>query len=546
MKWKLLNKQEIKDKDQLLKILLNNRGLKTKKEIDDFLDPKKIKDLTHKDLGLSSSEIKKAISRIKKAIKNKERIIVYGDYDADGICGVAVLWEALFKLKADVLPFIPSRDEGYGLKSKKVKEFAKDGVKLIITVDNGIVAGKAISEAKELGVDVIVCDHHVIDKRRYPKQAKAIVHSTLIVGATTAWYLANKLLDSKNNNFGLDLVAIASITDMIPLVGVNRSLVKYGIEVLRETKRLGLLSLFDFASLNRATIGVYEIGFVIGPRLNASGRVEDPMESLRLLCTLDENRAISLAQRIDQKNKERRSLTTKTVLHAKDIWLAEKKKGNLIFIVHESYHEGIIGLVAGKLTEEFYRPTIIISQGEKFSRASARSIDEFNIIEAIQSCDYLLTSSGGHPKAAGFTIKTDKIQTFKNKLSKITEEALGKIDLSPTIKIDAGLDLEMLNFDLHRMMQKLYPFGRGNSEPVFTTSQVKISDAQLMGTDNQHLKINVEDGSGQLLEAVGFNMGEFYSKLSREKPIDIAYNLLINTWNGHKKLQLRLKDIKLK
>lgn len=546
MKWKLLNKQEIKDKDQLFKILLNNRGLKTKKEIDDFLDPKKIKDLTHKDLGFSSSEIKKAILRIKKAIENKERIIVYGDYDADGICGAAVLWEALFKLEADALPFIPSRDEGYGLRSKKVEEFAKDGVKLIITVDHGIVAGKVISEAKELGIDVIVCDHHVIDKRRYPKQAKAVIHSTLIAGATTGWYLANKLLDLKNNNFGLDLVAIASITDMIPLIGVNRSLVKYGIESLRETKRLGLLSLFDFASLDRSTVGVYEIGFVIGPRLNASGRVEDPMEALRLLCTLNENRAINLAQRIDQKNKERRSLTTKTVLHAKDIWLAEKKKGNLIFIAHESYHEGIIGLVAGKLTEEFYRPTIIISQGEKFSRASARSIDEFNIIEAIQSCDYLLVSSGGHPKAAGFTIKTDKIQTFKNKLSKIIEEALGKIDLSPTIKIDAKLDLEMLNFDLHRMMQKLYPFGRGNSEPIFITSQVKISEAQLMGTDNQHLKIKVEDGSGQPLEAVGFNMGEFYSKLSREKPIDIAYNFLINTWNGHKKLQLRLKDIKLK
>ncbi len=546
MKWKLLNKQKIKDKDQLLKILLNNRGLKTKKEIDDFLDPKKIKDLTHKDLGLSSSEIKKAISRIKTAIKNKERIIVYGDYDADGICGAAVLWEALFKLKADALPFIPSRDEGYGLKIEKVKEFANDGVKLIITVDNGIVAGKAVSETKELGVDIIVCDHHVIDKRRYPKQAKAIIHSTLIAGATTGWYLANKLLDLKNNNFGLDLVAMATITDMIPLVGVNRSLVKYGIDSLRKTKRLGLLSLFDFASLNRSTIGVYEIGFVIGPRLNASGRVDDPMEALRLLCTLDENRAISLAQRIDQKNKERRELTTKAVLHAKDIWLAEKKKGNLIFITHESYHEGIIGLVAGKLMEEFYRPTIIISQGEKFSRASARSIDEFNIIEAIQSCDHLLTSSGGHPKAAGFTIKTDKIQTFKNKLLKITEEALGKVDLSPTTKIDVELDLEILNFDLHRIIQELYPFGRGNSEPVFTTSQVKVSEAQLMGTDNQHLKMKVEDGSGQVLEAIGFNMGEFYSKLNREKPIDIAYNFLINTWNGHKKLQLRLKDIKLK
>ncbi len=545
MKWKLLNKQPIKDKDQLLKILLKNRGLKTKKEIDEFLNPKKIKDLTAKDLGLSTVEIKKAIKRIKTAIKNKERIIVYGDYDADGICGAAILWEALAKLKAQALPFIPTRLEGYGLNFKKIEEFAKQGVKLIITVDHGITAGKAISKAKELGVEVIVCDHHVIDKRRYPQKAKAVVHSTLIAGATTGWFLVNRLLDLKSNSFGLDLVAIASVTDMVPLLKANRSLVKYGVEALRETERIGLLSLFNFANLNRGTIGVYEIGFIIGPRLNASGRVEDPMESLRLLCTLSENRAISLAQRIDQKNKERQSLTKKTVLHARGLYLAEEKKGSLIFIAHESYQQGIIGLVAGKLMEEFYKPAIVVSKGEKFSRASARSVDEFNIIQAIQICAPLLTSSGGHPKAAGFNFKTEKIETLKNKLSKIVEESLAKVDLSPTVKIDAQLDLEMLNFNLHEILKKLHPFGRSNPEPVFKSSKVKVIDAQLMGSENQHLKLKVTDGSDLLLEAVGFNMGEFYSKLSTDKPVDLAYNLFVNEWNGSRRLQLKLKDIRI-
>jgi len=545
MKWKILNKQPIKDKDQLLKILLKNRGLKTKKEIDEFLNPKKIKDLTAKDLGLSTVEIKKAIKRIKTAIKNKERIIVYGDYDADGICGAAILWEALAKLKAQALPFIPTRLEGYGLNFKKIEEFAKQGVKLIITVDHGITAGKAISKAKELGVEVIVCDHHVIDKRRYPQKAKAVVHSTLIAGATTGWFLVNRLLDLKSNSFGLDLVAIASVTDMVPLLKANRSLVKYGVEALRETERIGLLSLFNFANLNRGTIGVYEIGFIIGPRLNASGRVEDPMESLRLLCTLSENRAISLAQRIDQKNKERQSLTKKTVLHARGLYLAEEKKGNLIFIAHESYQEGIIGLVAGKLMEEFYKPAIVVSKGGEFSRASARSVDGFDIIQAIQVCDHLLVSSGGHPKAAGFSFRTEKIETLKNKLSKIVEESLAKVDLSPTVKIDAQLDLEMLNFNLHEILKKLHPFGRSNPEPVFKSSKVKVIDAQLMGSENQHLKLKVTDGSDLLLEAVGFNMGEFYSKLSTDKPVDLAYNLFVNEWNGQRKLQLRLKDIGL-
>jgi len=545
MKWKLLNKQPIKDKDQLLKILLKNRGLKTKKEVDEFLNPKKIKDLTAKDLGLSSVEIKKAIKRIKAAIKNKERIIVYGDYDADGICGAAILWEALTKLKAQALPFIPTRLEGYGLNFKKIEEFAKQGVKLIITVDHGIVAGKEISKAKELGVEVIVCDHHIIDKRRYPQKAKAVVHSILIAGATTGWFLANRLLDLKSNSFDLELVAIASITDMVPLLKVNRSLVKYGIEALRETERLGLLSLFDFANLNRKTIGVYEVGFIIGPRLNASGRIEDPMESLRLLCTPVENRAISLAQRIDQKNKERQSLTKKTVLHARELYLAEEKKGNLIFIAHESYQEGIIGLVAGKLMEEFYKPAIVVSKGGEFSRASARSVDGFDIIQAIQVCDHLLVSSGGHPKAAGFSFRTEKIETLKNKLSKIVEESLAKVDLSPTVKIDAQVDLEMLNFNLHEILKKLHPFGRSNPEPVFKSSKVKVIDAQLMGSENQHLKLKVTDGSDLLLEAVGFNMGEFYSKLSTDKPVDLAYNLFVNEWNGQRKLQLRLKDIGL-
>ena len=268
MKWKLLNKQEIKDKDQLLKILLNNRGLKTKKEIDDFLDPKKIKDLTHKDLGLSSSEIKKAISRIKKAIKNKERIIVYGDYDADGICGVAVLWEALFKLKADALPFIPSRDEGYGLKSKKVKEFAKDGVKLIITVDNGIRNKEEVAYAKSKGLEVIITDHHILPENLEdlpdcliinPANRKDNYPWPYLAGVGVSFKLVSALVAKSKLPLNqkrliieksLDLVAVGTIADMVSLLGENRLLVKQGLQILNQGKRHGLSELVKISKGN--------------------------------------------------------------------------------------------------------------------------------------------------------------------------------------------------------------------------------------------------------------------------------------------------------
>ena len=338
MNWKILHKGLVKD-DQVLKILLENRGFKTKKQIDEFLNPIKPDQLTASDFGLKTTEIKKAIVRIKKAIEKKEKIVVYGDYDADGVCGAAILWEALFKIKALALPFIPSRSQGYGLSEDRLAEFAGQDVKLIITVDNGIVAAAEVKSAKKLGIDVIITDHHLPDLRRWPKEALAVVHTTKTAGCAVAWFLSQQILKAfkiKNLSFGLDLVTIGLITDMVPLLGVSRSLVKYGVEVLRKTKRLGLLSLFDFAGLNKQTIGVYEIGYLIGPRLNASGRIEDPMESLRLVCTLDESRAINLAQRIDQSNRERQELTEKLTLHAREAWLKAEKGEQLVFIAHGS------------------------------------------------------------------------------------------------------------------------------------------------------------------------------------------------------------------
>ncbi len=540
MKWKILSKSKNKD---VLKVLLANRGLKTKKEIEGFLNPKKPEDLMFKDVGLDSKQIRKAVQRIKQALKKKEKIIVYGDYDTDGICATAILWEALHQLKAKALPFIPKREEGYGLRVERIEEMAEEGVKLIITVDQGIVAYSQVERANKLGLDVIITDHHVPGEKK--PQALVIVHTTKLAGCGVAWFLAKHLQNKKK--IDLDLVTIGTITDMVSLIGANRSLVKYGLKEVQKTKRPGLRALYDFAGLDKKKIGTYEIGFIIGPRINAAGRIDDPMESLRLVCTRDENRGIALAQKIDQRNRERQILTEKTILHARGIWLNEGGESNLIFVGDKSYQEGIVGLVAGKLSEEFYRPAIVFSQGKEFSKGSARSIKEFNVIEAIRSCAEILASHGGHPQAAGFTVETTKISLLKEKLTEIAQKKLKSENLSPTLKVDMELDLDEVNFALYQQIIKLGPFGQENPQPVFVSRGVKIVEARTVGNGQKHLKLRLSDPLSRFsFEAIAFGMGELFSQLSPEKKIDIAYNLSLNEWNGNRKLQLKIKDIRTK
>jgi len=537
MKWKILNK--VKNKE-ILKVLLANRGLKGKKEIEGFLNPKKPEDLTSKDVGLDLKQLKKAVDRIKKAIQKKEKIIVYGDYDTDGVCGTAILWETLHRLKANVLPFIPKREEGYGLKVERIEEMAKEGVKLIITVDQGIVAYSQVEYANKLNVDVIITDHHVLGEKK-PK-ALAIIHTTQLAGCGVAW-LFSKHLQGKSD---LDLVTIGTITDMVSLIGPNRSLVKYGLKEVSKTKRPGLQALFDFAGLNKNKIGVFEVGYIIGPRINAAGRMDDPMESLRLLCTPDENKAVGLAQKIDQGNRERQILTEKTVIHAREIWLKEGGGNNLIFVGDKSYQEGVVGLVASRLSEEFYRPAVVFSLGKEFSKASARSIKEFNIIEAIRSCAGILVSHGGHPMAAGLTVETTKITVLKEKLMKIAEDRLKNQDLSPTLKIDMELDLEEVNFELYQQIRGLEPFGQDNPQPVFVSHQVNVVDARTVGNGQKHLKLRLASPLSRcVFEAIAFGLGNLFPQLTPSAKIDVVYNLSVDEWNGHQRLQLKIKDIKV-
>jgi len=552
----------------LVKILLKNRGIKTKKEIEEFLNPK-LKNVTIESVGIDKKQLKIAIERIKLAIENKEQIVVFGDYDVDGICGTAILWETLRrlapqgKLYENVFPYIPHRiDEGYGLSIKGITNIINkyDNVKLIVTVDNGIVANKAVEFANEQGIDVIITDHHV-PSRKLP-DALVIVHTTKLCGAGVAYLLAQELRMENGkwkmeNLEHLELVALATVADLVPLKGSSRTLLKFGLEQLRKTQRIGLLELFKEAGLTKESIGVYEIGHMIAPRLNAMGRLEYAMDSLRLICTNNPKRAEELAQLLGSTNKERQDVTLQAVLHAVEkvstssrpagLRGASKTQKKLLFVVDESYEQGVIGLVAGKLVEEFYRPAIVISKGKKFSKASARSIKGFDMIQFIRTASEFLVDAGGHPMAAGFTVETAKLPLLQKALESRAESLLNKELLTRSLRIDCELPLSFIDLNLYEALQKLAPFGMGNPEPTFISKNVVVEDIRLVGAEGKHLKLNfkfqISNFKFGRLEGIAFGMGQS-SKIHINDKIDIAYTIDEDEWNGEKRLQLKIKEIK--
>lgn len=545
MKWEIKSKEKTKD---VIETLLKNRGLTTKKEIDEFLHPKDPSKVLPEEVDINVSQLKKAITRIKKAINNNESIVVYGDYDADGVCATAVMWETLYEMKANVMPYIPHRiEEGYGFSISGIDKVIKEyDPKLIITVDHGITGNKKIDYAKKRGIDVIITDHHVKPKK-LPK-AYAIIHTTKLCAAGISWLVVKELKDnSPRIKEKLDVVAIATIADMVPLIGTNRVLVKYGLKLLNDPKRPGLEEIIKEAGLVKGEIGTYEVGHIIAPRLNATGRLNHAVDSLRLLCTNNRARAKELAAKLGMTNRERQDLTTKTTLHARSLVKKEKK---IIFVYHETYNQGVIGLVAGKLVEEFYRPAIVISRGETISKASARSVSGFNIIEAIHQMDDLLTDAGGHPMAAGFTIETEKLSLMEKRIEELAERELTKETLTKMIKIDTEIDLKDLTLKLYESLQELEPFGFGNPEPTFMSQNVLVKDVRLVGKEANHLRLWLEQlqkgelGLSPQFSAIGFRMGEFAKIIHPGDNISVSFTVALDTWNGNRKLQLKLKDLK--
>lgn len=517
--------------DNLFEQLLYNRGLKTEKEKEEFLYPR----LENYQAEFDLPGIKTAKKRIKKAIEDKELIVIFGDYDADGVCGAAVFYLGLTSLGARVLPYIPHREkEGYGL-NKLGLLYAKDqGAGLVITVDNGIVSAEAAGFAKELGLDLIITDHHLPGEIK--PEALAIVHSTAMCGASVGWSLIKELTDRQVSEELLDLAGMATIADMVPLLGVNRALAKVGLEKLNNTKRVGLKALVRESGLILGDLDARQVSISLCPKLNAIGRLEHALDALRLLCTKDVIKASKLARVLKETNDRQGKLTNEAIVQAKIIISEQKMSEKSVLVLHsDKWIPGIISLMAWRLCEEYLLPTVVIAQGEAISRGSVRAPDGLNVVETIRQHADLLVDVGGHPKSAGFSIATAKIAAFKDRL----EEALAaKVwDQNGKIVIDAIIQQSQLTKKTVTEINQLEPTGVANPRPLFATMNARVSDIRTVG-NGQHLKFKAEG-----IDAIAFGMGSFCRLLQEGQLLNVAYYLEIDRYNGSEKLQMKIIDL---
>lgn len=545
--WKVLDQRsEIGSRsvEEIIEVLLKNRKVE---DVYEFTNPT-LEKVTLLSVGIDENEVIKTLGLIKKTIEEKKAIVVYGDYDVDGICGTAILWETMYSFYKNVHPYIPHRvDEGYGLSIKGIENITAQtqDVGLIITVDNGIVAEKPVEFAKKQGIEVVITDHHV--KGGKLPRADAIVHTTELCGTGVAYLLSQKIADEfkiTHPDNHLELVALATVADLVPLNKHNRTLLKFGLIKLRKTKRLGLLALFDEAKVNADEIDVYHIGHMIAPRLNASGRITHALDSLRLICTPNQKKAIELAKHLHEVNRERQQLTADSAENAKARFQSafeENKLESLLFVEDETYEQGVVGLIASRLVEEFYRPAIAVSVGEKVSKGSARSISGVNIIELIRSVPEFLAEAGGHPMAAGFSIETEKLEDFKRALIEKADATIKKNLFDRTITIDTEVSFDDITLDLYDALVVLSPFGMGNSAPTFMTRGVSILSLNKVGKTQDHLQLMLEH-NGTFYKGMKFGAGK--EDIKQGQIVDIVYTIDLNDWKGNKKLELRIKDVK--
>jgi single-stranded-DNA-specific exonuclease len=527
--------------------LLCNRGISEPSQIETFLNV---------DSRLESDpfllpDIHQAVSRTYQALLTGEEIAVYGDFDADGITATALLVQGLSALGGKVIPYIPHRyHEGYGLQVAALEKLRKYGISLIITVDTGITAIAEIQKARKMGIDIIVTDHHlplaslppalaVVD----PKRCDSNCQSIELAGVGVAFKFLQALLKGSGReeliNSLLDLVALGTVTDMVPLTGDNRYWVKRGLELLNNTERIGLQEMMRSANLKPGNLDTESISWILGPRLNAAGRLDDAATSYKLLLTQDPNEAASLVSELEEKNAKRQRLTTELLERAREKIIAAGTDSPLLMIGDEDYPPGVMGLVAGRLSEEFYRPVILFRFGSETCRGSGRSIPEFDLMAALAGCRDLLSNFGGHTKAAGFTVPTANLPQLEKQLSTLAEARLAGLDLRPHIDIDAEVPLSDLTGETFKQIQRLAPFGSGNPLPAFVSRHVEIVDQRHIGSRNEHMGLKLKQ-EGIVWDAIGFRFGSRAQEITAF--MDIAYNLDIDRWNGAERLRLKLLD----
>ncbi|MEB2334282.1 MAG: single-stranded-DNA-specific exonuclease RecJ [Anaerolineaceae bacterium] len=539
----------------ILRQVLFNRGIGAEDEARAFVAAKTLVDTNpFQMIGMQA-----AIDRILFALDRNESIAVYGDYDVDGVTATALLVEALKALGADVRGYIPNRfDEGYGLNKDALDTLQTDGVKLAITVDCGIRSLEEALHARVIGLDLIISDHHHPDGDDLPA-ALAVINPKRrgdpypdkdLAGVGIAYKIVEALTATKEKKGGdsfplasfLDLVALGTVADLAPLVGENRTLVRNGIKQLRETKRQGLYSLAGVAQIKIGKITASDIGFMLGPRLNASGRLESALTSFELLTTTDFMRAGQLAQQLEAQNRHRQEITKTMQREAEEIAMQDDPNAFLLFAAHTDFNSGVVGLAASRLTERYYRPSIVAAQGAEETRGSCRSIPEFHITDALDQCKDLLVRHGGHAAAAGFTVKNENLPELIMRLKAIAKEQLDGKDLRQTLSADMETSLADMNFEVLKHLAYLEPTGYGNPSAMFVSRNVKVKSFRAVGSEGRHLKLVLESASGAIYDAIGFRMGEKAASLPPR--VDAMYSLEANEFNGRTNLQLNLKDIK--
>jgi len=492
-----------------------------------------------------------AVNRVFKALMSGEKIAVYGDFDADGITATALLVQGLGELGGDVVPYIPHRmQEGYGLRVPALEKLHKQGVTLVITVDTGITAFTEIEKARKMGMEILITDHHVpLDELPPagiivdPKRADSTCTFREFAGVGVAFKLLEGLLSGSRRddllNSSLELVTLGTITDMSPLVSENRLWVKSGLQLLKKTARIGLVELMNVANIEKSRMTAETISYQIGPRLNSAGRLGDAGTSYQLLVTQDRNEARILAADLEEKNKERQRLVAETYDKARRQILEDGADRVILMASDADYPPGVIGLVAGRLADEFYRPVILFKIGTDVCRGSARSIPEFDLMEALKSCSHLLTRYGGHARAAGFNSHTRDMQQLQKRLRSLAEEQLTGLDLRPHINIDAEISLSAFAGGTFEEMRQLEPFGMGNPVPIFLSRKAEVVEQKLVGNQNDHIRLKLRQ-DGIVWDTMGFRMGSYLGELARH--IDIVYSVEVDNFNGKGQLRLNLLD----
>ena len=496
-------------------------------------------------------DISQAVSRVYEAVLSREKVAIYGDFDVDGVTAVVILAEGLSRLGVDAAIYIPDRfSEGHGLNMAAIEKLREEGADLVITVDCGITDLREVKRAQELGMDMIITDHHVplqslpratavVD----PKRRDSLYPYPDLAGAGVAFKFLQAVFhkDSREKWLAglLDLVALATVTDLSPMVGENRYLVKEGLRELNRSSRLGIQEMVRIVGLKEGGLDSEDISWTLGPRLNAAGRMNNASTSYRLLVTRSPEEARLLALELEDRNAERQRLSSEVLGHAREKLVA-KLHLPLLMEDDESYSIGVIGPVAGRLVDEFYRPVIIVNSGTELCKGSCRSIAEFDVVSALENCRDLLTSFGGHARAAGFTVPRQNLAQLEERLMGLATDRLGHLDLRPELAVDAELPLSALAGETFNVMQKLSPFGRGNPQPTFLTRRVEVIECRNFGKQGAWLRLKLKQGK------VTWRAVDFASqrKASEVPPyIDIVYNLEKTRWNGEEVLGLNLRDL---